>query len=352
MSDFVKMRAMEFPRTVLIGHDVIEQTVEVCDSLHFGKSGLIVTGSDTYYAAGKRVEDLVSEKYDVGVATTGTASVANLQQIEDDAKERKATFLLAVGGGSKIDLCKMAAKDLNIPFVSIPTSVAHDGIASDRASLKSDDGSLSVNAVSPIGIIADTKVISEAPFRYLAAGCADVISNLTALEDWQFANRMRGEHVSSSAYTISKYAAENIMENSRSIRPNFEESAWFVLRPIVASGVAMCIAGSSRPTSGSEHMFSHALDIIRPDTALHGEQCGVGAIMMMELHGGDWKAIRNSLRNIGAPTTAKELGFTDDEIIQALVMAKDVRKERFTILGEGGLTRDAAEKLARITGVI
>lgn len=55
----------------------------------------------------------------------------------------------------------------------------------------------------------------------------------------------------------------------------------------------MCIAGSSRPTSGSEHMFSHALDVLHPGKALHGEQCGVGCIMMMNLHGGDWKAIRD-----------------------------------------------------------
>lgn len=343
---------MEFPRNVLIGHNVIDQTAEVCDSLHFGKSGLIVTGKDTYRAAGKHVEGLVSEKYDIQVITTGNASVPNVMEVETIAKENKATFLLAVGGGSKIDICKMVAKDLNIPFVSIPTSVAHDGIASDRASLKSDDGSLSINAVSPTGIVADTKVINEAPFRYLASGCADVISNLTALEDWRFANRMRSEEISSSAFMISQFAAENIMENSRSIRPNFEESVWFVLRPIIASGVSMCIAGSSRPTSGSEHMFSHALDIIRPDTALHGDQCGVGAIMMMDLHGGNWQRIRDALKNIGAPTTAKELGFTDDEIIEALVMAKDVRKERFTILGDGGLTRSAAEKLARSTGVI
>jgi glycerol-1-phosphate dehydrogenase [NAD(P)+] len=74
--------------------------------------------------------------------------------------------------------------------------------------------------------------------------------------------------------------------------------------------------------------------------------------MMMELQGGDWKLIRDALKNIGAPTTAKELGFTDEEIIEALVRAKDIRKERFTILGDRGLTREAARKVATVTGVI
>ena len=55
---------------------------------------------------------------------------------------------------------------------------------------------------------------------------------------------------------------------------------------------------------------------------------------------------------IGAPTTAKELGVTEDQLIEALVHAHELRKGRYTILGDRGLTPDAAERLARITSVI
>ena len=74
--------------------------------------------------------------------------------------------------------------------------------------------------------------------------------------------------------------------------------------------------------------------------------------MMMCLHGGDWKQIRDALKNIGAPTTAAELGLSSDDVVDALVAANKVRKDRFTILGENGLTRNAALNLARTTGVI
>jgi glycerol-1-phosphate dehydrogenase [NAD(P)+] len=62
--------------------------------------------------------------------------------------------------------------------------------------------------------------------------------------------------------------------------------------------------------------------------------------------------IKEALKKIGAPTTAKDLGVTDEQIVRALMMAHDVRKDRYTILGESGLTKEAAEKLAHITGVI
>ena len=64
--------------------------------------------------------------------------------------------------------------------------------------------------------------------------------------------------------------------------------------------MAISIAGNSRPASGSEHKFSHALDMIAPKPALHGEQCGVGTIMMMYLQGGDWQNIKSVLEKVNA----------------------------------------------------
>jgi glycerol-1-phosphate dehydrogenase [NAD(P)+] len=99
-------------------------------------------------------------------------------------------------------------------------------------------------------------------------------------------------------------------------------------------------------------MFSHALDLMHVSNAMHGEQCGVGAIMMMYLHGGDWEAIRNALLKIGAPVDAKGLGVMDADIIEALMTAHKIRKDRFTILGTSGLTKQSAESAAKMTKVI
>ncbi len=114
----------------------------------------------------------------------------------------------------------------------------------------------------------------------------------------------------------------------------------------------MCIAGSSRPASGSEHLFNHALDLVANYPALHGEQVAVGTIMMSYLHGIKWRRIKRIVKKLGLPTTAKELGVKDVDVIKALTIAHRIRPERYTILGESGLTWEAAEKLARVTGVI
>jgi glycerol-1-phosphate dehydrogenase [NAD(P)+] len=155
------------------------------------------------------------------------------------------------------------------------------------------------------------------------------------------------------AGALSEMTAEILVDNANAIRPNLEESAWAVTKALVSSGVAMSIADSSRPASGAEHLFSHQLDRLAPNGALHGHQVGVGSIMTAYLHGGDrgiWRDIRDALNAIDAPTTAEELEIGDDVVLEALTTCHEIR-DRYTILGDG-MSDDAAREVARKTGVI
>ncbi len=352
-SPFGKARAMVFPRSVLAGHGVLDELGRSCVTFDFPKHGSVVTGSRTRAIAGERAVQILQQSgFSVDTIEAGEATQAEIDRVTDVARTGGSRFLVAVGGGSKIDIAKLAATRLGIPWVSVPTSAAHDGISSPRASVRDQKGVSSVEGVVPIGILADTSVIVQAPFRLLASGCADVVSNVTATLDWKLAARLRNEEFSSTASTLAEYAAQEIIDHAALIKPSLEESVWIAIRPMMISGIAMSVAGSSRPCSGSEHLFSHALDRVARTPGLHGEQVGVGAIMMLYLHGADWRRIRTALHTIGAPTTARELGVTPEEVVESLVLAHSLRPERYTILGDNGLTREAAEKLALVTGVI
>ncbi len=349
---FGKAKGMVFPRIVLVGHGVLDELARTCRQFDFPPRGLVVTGPKTALLAGNRAAEILrADGFEAPTVLAGDATAAEVDRVEAAARDAQARFLVGVGGGSKIDITKVVAARLRLPYVSLPTSAAHDGISSPRASIHGVESIASTDAAVPIGVIADTEVIVQAPFRLLASGCADVISNTTAVLDWRLAVRLRGEEYSTTAGTLSEYAAQEIIDRAAAIKPNLEESVWISIRPILVSGIAMSVAGSSRPCSGSEHLFSHALDRVAEYPSLHGEQCGVGAIMMMYLHGGDWRRLKTALMTIGAPTTARELGVSHDEVTRALMMAHSIRPERYTILGDNGLTREAAERLARVTGV-
>jgi len=343
---------MELPRIVVVGNGAIFEVVDVCRDLKLGSKALIVTGSTTGKTVGKEVSDLMEEGgFDTSIQVARFSKLEEVDQAETMAAENNVGFIVGVGGGRSIDVAKLASVRANVPFLSLPTAASHDGICSAQASLTIDGENTSVPAQSPLAILADTSIISKAPDRLLAAGCGDIISNYTAIRDWQLAHRLRNEEYGEYAAALSEMTARMIVESASTIKAGLDESARVVVKALISSGVAMSIAGSSRPASGSEHKFAHALNHIAPGRALHGELCGLGTIVMMYLHGGDWKMIREALRQVGAPITAAEVGLDNDVVIEALIKSHLIRPQRYTILGNG-LTKEAAIKAAKTTKLI
>ncbi|NJE41723.1 NAD(P)-dependent glycerol-1-phosphate dehydrogenase [Thermococcus sp. GR6] len=346
------MHLMQLPREVLLGENLKGEVVNVAKRLSLGKRALILYGPKTKEIAGKDVEKNLKEAFEVSSLIVREATMGEVERTLDKIRDENVNWLIAVGGGSIIDIAKLASFKAGIPFISFPTTASHDGIASANASIKDLGAKTSIKAIPPIAVIADVEVIKTAPYRYLAAGVGDIISNFTAVKDWQLAHRIRGEYYSEYAASLSLMSAKMVIRNADIIRLGNEDSVRKVIKGLISSGVAMSIAGSSRPASGAEHLFSHALDMIAPKPALHGEQCGVGTIIVAYLHGLRWEKIRETLKKVGAPTNAYELGIDPEYIIEALTIAHTIRPERYTIFGKDGLTREAAEKAAKITGVI
>jgi len=348
---FDKSTWIKLPRNVVVGHDVLSDLGAVVDDLSVAGRPLVVTSPTPNRLVGDRVRDQLGS--DPATVTVERAGFDAVERVVEAAETEETTYLVGLGGGKPIDTAKMAADRLGVGFVSIPTAASHDGIVSGRSSIPEGDTRHSVAADPPLAVVADTEVVAAAPWELTTAGCADIVSNYTAVEDWKLAYRLQNVEYSEYAGALSRMTAEMLVENADSIKQGLEESAWVVVKALVSSGVAMSIAGSSRPASGAEHLFSHRLDRIAPDRALHGHQVGVGSILVAYLHEGEkgmWRNIRDALAVIGAPTTAAGLGFDDETVIEALTTAHRIR-DRYTILGNG-ISEAAAREAATKTGVI
>ncbi len=344
---------MQLPREVIVGNEILELTGDVCKRLGFSKSALVVTGSHTRHVAGQRVTDLLDDaRINVDQFVVSSFTLKDVKTVEEKIIESKPQVVLGTGGGTKIDVAKLGSARQEVPFISIPTTASHDGIASCVVSLRGLNKPYSKIAQSPMAILADTNVIAQASHRFAASGCGDVVAKFTAVRDWELAHKITNEYYGEYAASLSLMSARLVAEHADTIQPGSEDGVRVLLEALISCGVAMSIAGSSRPCSGSEHLFSHALNLIAPKPAMHGEQCGVGTIMMARLHGMDWKRVKETLEKVGAPTTAKELGIKPEHAVEALVQSDRIRPERYTILKEKRLDYDSAEKLARATGVI
>jgi glycerol-1-phosphate dehydrogenase [NAD(P)+] len=343
---------INLPRMVLVGENVIKKIGSICHEFNY-KNALIVTGKKTYKVAGKKTQELLGSN-DINTCTTmvseATRETVNL--VKAQIESCGADVVLGIGGGRNIDIAKISSHEMDRVFISVPTVASHDGIASNLASLKGSMRPYSVSAASPIAVVIDSKIIQESPYRFTAAGCGDMICKVVEVRDWRLAHKEKNDYYGVYAGSLSLMSSQHVMENAELIRKRTQEGIRTLLEALVSCGVAMSIAGSSRPTSGSSHLFSHALDQISEKPALHGEQCGVGSIIMAKLHGLNWVTIRESLRTIGAPISAKELGVSDNTIIKALMLATSIRPERYTILNKIRLDEKLAIELAESTYVI
>ena len=347
---FDKRTWIKLPRNVVVGHDVLGELGAAVGELSLSGPALVVTSPTPDRLAGDRVRAQFDDPETVSIEE---ARFDTIEEVVEAARATDAGFLVGLGGGKPIDVAKTASDRLGVGFVSVPTAASHDGIVSGRSSIPEGDTRHSVAADPPLAVVADTELIAEAPWELTTAGCADIISNYTAVKDWRLAQRLKNVEYSEYAGALSEMTAEMLVDNADSIKKDLEESAWIVVKALVSSGVAMSIAGSSRPASGAEHLVSHQLDRIAPGRALHGHQVGVASIVTEYLHSGEdgqWRAIRDALASIDAPTTADGLGVTDEEFLEALTTAHTIR-DRYTILGNG-ISEAAAREAGRVTGVI
>jgi len=341
------------PKKVIVGEGVVNDLPSIVNELRLGTSALMITGPHVKTVV---CEDLIDNltgngvRVDVIVAKDPTIDAVN--DVLSEVNSKKVDFIIGVGGGKAIDVAKYSSSLLGVPFISVPTAASHDGVASPFASIRGLASITSVKAQTPIAIVADTSIIAKAPKRLLLAGSGDLIGKFTAVLDWRLAHKLKGEYYGDYAASLALLSAKHVLNFSNVISRGGPEAARIVIEGLISSSVAMCIAGSTRPASGSEHLFSHSLDLVANYPALHGEQVALGTVMMSYLHGRNWRRLRRVLKQLGLPATAKELGVPDVKVIEALTMAHKIRPDRYTILGESGLTWEAAEKLAMITGVI
>ena len=349
-----EFKFIELPTLLCLGADMLNSLPEIIDRLSLGSKVLLITDDFLRLRIGKEVEDILSDSENHSVYTS-TIQDSTLDEVDKQLRiheETQPDFVIGLGGGKPIDIAKSVAFKSNQRFISIPTIASHDGVASSRASIIGSNKRHSIQALPPIAVVADTKILDKSPYKFTAAGCGDIIAKKTAIKDWLLSHRLKNEPISEYSIALSDMTVQLITKNADLIKSQAEGYSRIVVKALISSSLAMCVAGSSRPGSGSEHMFSHALDSFAEKPALHGEQCALGTIMMAYLHDLDWENIKSVMSNLGLSTRAKDFGLKDEEIIQALEIAHTIRPQRFTILGKDGLTHEAAVNIASVTGVI
>ena len=261
--------------------------------------------------------------------------------------EKRYDIVYGVGGGSVIDVAKYVAYKLNLPFVSIPTSLANDGFASPFSVINlGQDGTMTLCANTPLAVVVDIDLVkSEDPGyrRRIRSGIGDLLSNLTAVLDWQLADQKNKERYESFSGFQAICGAQLVINELHTDKDLFFDDHFLGILAcsLIASAESMSRYGSSRPASGFEHKLYHAYNELTDfqPKATHGELVAVGALCSSYAHGKYQDILRQAYINAGLPVSSKDLkdcSIDRDLLLRSISAAKKVKPERYTILEDRG----------------
>jgi glycerol-1-phosphate dehydrogenase [NAD(P)+] len=231
------------------------------------------------------VETLQTSAANEGVELVGQCEVteASVQAVVQllGSLPRGVQAIVGLGGGKALDFGKYLASLSGLSYFAVPTSLSNDGFCSPQASLTLCGRRKSLPTGLPDAVVVDTEICLGAPLSLWCSGVGDLAAKLTAVRDWKLAFHARGTPVNDLAALMSDASVYQFMASPT----RDPEGIRLLATALMLNGVAMEIAGSSRPASGSEHLISHALDHTSARPALHGLQVGVATYIRVPAAG-------------------------------------------------------------------
>lgn len=257
--------------------------------------------------------------------------------------------IIGFGGGTVLDLAKYAAFVSKSIYLCLPTTLSNDSLASPVAVLGTEGKARKTfKCTIPDAIIVDVNAIVGAPEKQILAGIGDTISKYTALNDWKIAHTVGNSRVDDFAYMISKMAFNTICFNEQRELKS-KDFIKLLTQALVMGGLAMEIAGDSRPASGSEHLFCHALEenFSEQVNVTHGIAVAMGSYGACIFQNRNIDKITRLLKQYKLPVKPSSWGITEEIFVGAWQQAAASRPDRYTILNETDLSYERLAKLYR-----
>lgn len=266
--------------------------------------------------------------------------VVNSNHIEDIYQTNlnfpiQTKAIIAIGGGKTLDFSKYLAFMNQLPLIVVPTIISNDSFCSPFSSLLINGQRRTVKTIIPFGIIVDTEIIGHSPHHFIYSGIGDLFGKATALYDWRLAFKKNGELINDFAKVITQNAIDNFYYYENKNIENLEYLR-IVISSLLMTGLAMLIAKSSRPASGSEHLISHAYDKISKNPSLHGLQVGVASYAVSYLQEETMDHVKKMMFDSKFFDYMVQNPLNKVEFIEAVKIATTIKENFYTVLSEKG----------------
>lgn len=319
------------PAFIKTGKGILKDLDKILEDAHLiYRKKILITQENLYQEYELYLNFISFEK----VVYVSGGSVDEVSKIREECKETDA-LMVAFGGGSVLDLVKYSASQLDMPYINVPSALSNDAVYSCVARLTKNGKKYSFGVQPPMGIVVDIDIIKKSPKVLLHAGVADIVSNLSAIQDWLLAHNEIGEPINELSYMLAKEAALPLLRYNKTEDLHSDGMILDLVNGIVTSGLAMIVSGNTRGTSGAEHLISHAIDEYYPErSTIHGLQVGWAHLIIeksMRHNDEEYDRLYGFYEKIGLiESIQKNIQFSEEEFDLLIPLAKTMRN-RYTV---------------------
>lgn len=277
---------------IFIESGAINRVAEVVRS-YKSTEPLIIADENTFKVAGEKVAHLLD---DAGIKYRTHIFPGKPTLVPDEktagsilfAIGEKTDLLLAVGTGVINDITKYISRRVNIPEVLVATAPSMDGFVSDTAAPTVGNLKSSFPCNLPRTILGDTDILKDAPEVMILAGFGDIIGKYSALTDWQLSRIVNDEYYCELTAKITQDVLDKCVANIDAMTRREPAAIKDVMEGLIRTGIAISYVNNSRPASGSEHHYSHYLEMQYlfqgKEALLHGTKVGLTSIIVAKLY--------------------------------------------------------------------
>lgn len=271
-----------------MGEGFLSRVPAVFRDLFPGRMAMVVADINTWRVAGAAVYQYL---LDAGIET-GVFIIPDREfhaewkyvEMVEAAVKGAGAVAVSVGSGVINDLCKLSAAHLGQSYLCVPTAASVDGYSSFGASISYEGLKQTFDCPAPVAIVADTRVIAQAPKHMTAAGYADLAAKIPAGGEWMVADLFGTEPIIPEAWHVLQDVLDEMLSDPEGVAAGDPKAVAALFEGLTLSGFAMQAARSSRPASCTDHLFSHYWDMthhtFQGKLQSHGFQVAIGTLTM------------------------------------------------------------------------
>ncbi len=267
-----------------------------------------------------------------------------IERLTVQVQAAKANVIIGIGGGKALDTAKGTAHALGLPVIISPTIASTDAPTSALSVIYTPEGVFKRYLILPKNpdvVLVDSRIVAEAPVRFLVAGIGDALSTWFEADacERKYAGNMTGDVGSMTARRLARFCYETILEYGTVAKASCEANAVTpALERVIEANTLLSGLGFESGGLAACHAIHNGLTALENTHHYwHGEKVAIGVLASLFLTDKPASLIDEVYtfcESVGLPTTLAEIGLEDVSDADLMIVANQACAEGETIYNE------------------